>query len=294
MNHGQQTPSALAPSWPNAEQIRYWNDVSGPKWVALQEKLSSHLRPFGARALERAALTPGDRVIDVGCGCGETTIEIARRVGPRGAVTGIDVSTVMLAQAVEAVRAAGLDNVALENVDAQTAALPDGAFDVLFSRFGLMFFIDPEAAFANLRRALRPGARLAFVCWRALAENAWMRVPGEAVAQHVELQRPLPGAPGPFAFADPGRLRALLEGASFGDVALEAVDEPALIGGGGTLDEAVEFLLQIGPAAMALREASAEKQAAATLAIREALVPYQTSDGVRMDAAVWIVTASAR
>lgn len=279
---------------PNAEQIKYWNETAGPKWVALQAFLDEQIRPLGLMAMERARIADAEHVLDVGCGCGDTAMEIASQVGAKGSVTGIDISTPMLERARQTARQRGVANVAFENADAQTAALPQQRFDLLFSRFGVMFFIDPPAAFANLRRALKAGGRLAFVCWRGLPENPWMFVPVMAAAQHIPLPPPAaPDAPGPFAFADAERVRAILAGAGFTDIAFTGVDETLTIGGQLELQRTAEFLMQMGPTAVALRqvpdsEAVKDKVAAA---VREALLPYQTPQGIRMASAAWIVTA---
>jgi len=277
---------------PNAEQMRYWNEVAGPRWVQFQERLDHELAAADL-ALERAAPAPGEAVLDVGCGCGTSSLAIARRVGPRGRVLGIDISRPMLARARARAAAEGAAQLELLEADAQTAALEPAAFDLLFSRFGVMFFADPAAAFANLRRALRPGARLLFVCWQRLADNPWVLAPLEAIAKHVPLPPPPPpGAPGPFAFADAERVRALLERAGFAGVAIEDVRFALGLGGGG-LDDAVEFSLEIGPASAALREAGAsdDLRARAAAAVREALARYERPEGVRVPAAAWIVTA---
>lgn len=277
---------------PNAEQIRYWNETSGPKWVQLQEFLDAHIASLGRAAMDRLAPSTGESVLDVGCGCGTTTLELAARVGPSGFVLGVDVSLVMLERARQVARERGAANVRFENADAQTHAFARGAFDALFSRFGVMFFADPPAAFANLRSALRPGARLAFVCWRALTENPWMMVPMMAALQHVPFPPPPPpGAPGPFAFAEAARVRGILEAAGFAEVAIDPHDEKLSLGGEIPLAQAVEFLLQVGPTGGALREVAADVRDRVAAAVRDAIAPYETSAGVRMDAAAWIVTA---
>ncbi|MGK3997696.1 class I SAM-dependent methyltransferase [Sorangium sp. So ce1024] len=279
---------------PNADQIQYWNEVAGPKWVALHDTISAQIRPLGALAMDRAGIAAGERVLDVGCGMGETTLELGRRVGPGGAVVGVDVSAPMLERARAAALAAGAANVAFEDADAQTTALP-GPFDVLYSRFGVMFFSEPEAAFANLRRALRTGARLAFVCWRSLQENAWLLVPATVAARHLEMPQPDPHAPGPFAFADAARVRGLLERAGFTRVEHHPVDRELSVAGGRSLDEAVDFLLQLGPASAALRAAQAGPELVERVRadLREAIAPFDGPGGVRMGSAVWIVTAAA-
>lgn len=276
---------------PNAQQILFWNDTAGAMWVALEPRIGAQLRPLGLRAMAHAAFAAGERVLDVGCGAGETTREIARRVGPSGTATGIDVSGPMLALAREGARAEGVANVVFEQVDAQTAALPAASFDVLFSRFGVMFFDDPPAAFANLRRALAPGARLVFVCWRGLRENPWMSVPLAAAAKHLTITPPAPGAPGPLAFADPRLVHDILGGAGFKGISIEALDELLTIGGPAALEDTVDFLTKIGPAARALREADPEMIPVVREAIREAVTPYHGVNGLCMAGAAWLVTA---
>ncbi len=280
----------LSPEGPNAEQIRYWNEVAGPKWVRLQERLDAQIGPFGERAIERSGAAPGECVLDVGCGCGSTALELSRRVAPTGRVVGVDLSAPML----EVARArAAPGALRFENADAQTHAFERGGFDLVFSRFGVMFFQDPPAAFSNLRSALRPGGRLTFVCWQALERNPWMAVPLRAIAAHVELPpRPGPEAPGPFALADPERIRAILERAGFRAIECEPLEQPLLLGGPGvSLDEVVAFALQLGPAAAAIRAAGEEVASRVGPAVRAALEPHATAGGVRMDAAAWIVSA---
>ena len=275
---------------PNAEQIKYWNEQAGPKWIAENARLDAMLAPLGLAALERARPSAAERVLDVGCGVGQTSLQLAARVGPTGSVLGVDISAPMLARARERASAEKLANVRFETADAQTFAFTPESVDLVFSRFGVMFFADPEAAFANLARALAPGGRLAFVCWQALAQNPWMRDALVALAKHVQLAAPAPpDAPGPFAFADAARVRGILERAGFRGVAHQPlVGEISL---GRTIDEALDFVTEIGPAGSALREASEPQRAAASAAIRETLAAHATPAGVRMSYAAWIVTA---
>jgi len=279
---------------PNAEQVRYWNETAAPKWVEYQAVLDTQLEGLGCLTMDRARLVPGERVLDVGCGCGATTRALAARVGPGGGALGVDVSAPMLARAAALTRDAGLVNVRFTNADAQTHRFEPGSADVLFSRFGVMFFADPPAAFRNLRGALRPGGRVSFVCWQPLAENPWLLVPLGAAAQHLQLPPPpAPGAPGPFAFADPEHVRVILAQAGFDGIHLEGVRETLTVGGGG-LEEAVHFLLEgVGPTTAALREADPAVRPRVYAAVREALAPFTTAAGVRMPAAAWIVTARA-
>jgi SAM-dependent methyltransferase len=276
---------------PNAEQIEYWNKQAGPKWVAEGAQMDTLLAPLGLAALERAAPRAGERVIDVGCGLGQTSLQLAARVGPTGAVLGIDISTPMLERARERARAENAAHARFENADAQTHAFAPASFDLVFSRFGVMFFADPVAAFANLARALRPGGRVTFVCWQALAQNPWMRDPLAALAKHVTLPPPAaPDAPGPFAFADAARVRGILERAGFANVGFEArTGELSL---GKTVDEALHFATEIGPAGAVLREAPESARAAAVGAIRELLAARATPNGVAMPYAIWIATGT--
>ena len=182
--------------------------------------------------------------------------------------------------------------VAFVRADAQTHRFDPMQFDLIYSRFGVTFFSDPPAAFSNLRSSLKPGGHLAFVCWQELAKNPWMHEPLLAASRHIELPAPRePGAPGPFAFEDADRVRAILEGTGFEQSSLESVERPLWIGGGGSLGAAVTFLLEVGPAAAALREAGHEKRKDVAAAVREVIRDRATPSGVVMDAAVWIVTA---
>ena len=287
----QSTVAMDAPS-PNAEQIAYWNEQSGPKWVSGQVRLDAMIAPFGAAAMAALALAPGERVIDVGCGCGDTSLALARQATSSGHVLGIDISEPMLARARERARETAAAGVEFLVADAQTHPFAGGCTDALFSRFGVMFFADPAAAFANLGGALRPGGRLAFVCWQPVTENPWMLVPIMAAAGVVPLPPPpAPDAPGPFAFGDPARVTRILEGAGFRQVGVAPFTPAIAIGGGGDVDEAVEFVLQLGPTSAALRGATPEAIRRVAVAVREALGPFVTANGVVMPSAAWIVTA---
>jgi SAM-dependent methyltransferase len=275
----------------NAEQIRYWNELSGPKWVGLADRIDDQIGPLGREAVERARVSAGERVLDVGCGCGQTTLELAERVGAEGRVLGVDLSQPMLAEArARAARGPGPAPEFLQ-ADAQVHAFEPGAFDLVFSRFGVMFFDDSVAAFANLRAALAPDGRLAFLCWQNIAVNPWMLVPAQAAAQHVELAPPKPGAPGPFAFADAESVRGILDAAGFGEVRCDSFEGRMAVGRGLSLDGIVGFLGQMGPAGAALREAPASTREVAVRSMREALEPHYDGDAVVLPFASWIVSA---
>ncbi len=280
------------PTVTNAQQIEYWNAVSGPKWVALTDLIDAQIAPIGRDVIDAAAPRSGERVLDVGCGCGQTTLELARLVGASGVVSGVDISQPMLAEAQRRAAGAPGARIAFEVGDAQTKKFEEGAFDLIFSRFGVMFFEDPRAAFVNLHRALRPGGRLAFACWQELARNPWMFIPAAAAAKHISMPAPAhPHAPGPFAFADAERVRGIITAAGFERVSIEPILRTMVIGGGLELDRILDFLVQMGPAGAALRDASAELTSAVRASIREAVTPYYDGTGLRMDAAAWQVTA---
>jgi SAM-dependent methyltransferase len=286
------TSTTITAQGPNADQIRYWNEQAGPKWVALQELLDLQLASLGARAIERAAIVHGESIVDLGCGCGTTSIELARRTGETGNVLGVDISAPMLDLARKRAREAGVGNVRFELADAQTHQFSCASRDVAFSRFGVMFFTDPVAAFANIRRALKTGGRLAFVCWQSLGQNPWMALPLAAVAQHVALPPPAgPDAPGPFAFADRERVTGILKAAGFSEIAFEAVEEPLTIGGTPDLDAAVDFLLTMGPTQALLAQVDEVVRTKVVQAVRASVAPHHGPAGVRLPAAAWVVRA---
>jgi SAM-dependent methyltransferase len=257
-------------------------------WAEVREPLERQLAPLGRRALAALAPQPRERVLDIGCGGGETTLELARAVAPHGAVVGIDLSAAVLAFARRAAR--GCERVRFVQGDAQVFPFEPAAFDAAFSRFGVMFFADPIAAFINIRRSLRPNGRLAFVCWRALEENALDLVPLRAASAHLPPQPAHdPDAPGPFAFANPDRVRGILERAGFAEIAITAWDEPV---GSGDLDTMVAVCSRVGALGKILRE-SPELRVVALPAVRSALAAHAGPDGVRLNAATWVVSARA-
>lgn len=275
---------------PNSEMIEYWNEQGGKRFVAQVELLDAQLAPVGRLVLDRAGVSTGERVLDVGCGCGQTTLELAERVGSEGLVVGLDVSEPMLAVARRRAGKSSLKNVRFVQADAQVASL-DEAFDLVFSRFGVMFFEDPVAGFANLKKALAPGGRVSFVCWQPLPNNPWMLVPVSAAAKHLPMgPPPEPGAPGPFSFADPDRVEGILREAGFGDVSVEGHESHMVLGAGGDVDRATSLILEVGPIANPLRE-NPDARPGVMAAVREALEPYTTPEGVKLASAVWLVCA---
>jgi len=272
----------------NAAQIDYWNAQAGETWSRFNELLDRQIEPLGREAMRALAPQAGERILDIGCGCGQTTMALAERVGAAGAVVGADISRPMLEVARGRPLPAGARRPEFREADAQSDTL--GAFDAAFSRFGVMFFADPVAAFANIRAALTPRGRLAFVCWRPYAENPWMRIPMEAAEPFLGPPQPGdPTAPGPFAFADSGRVRGILGGAGFKGVTIEAFDAPI---GGSSIDDTVSMTFRVGPLGRALAE-NRDRIPAVAEAVKRAVTPYDTADGVFMPSAVWIVQARA-
>jgi SAM-dependent methyltransferase len=276
----------------HADQLAYWNGPGADHWVAQQAHTDVQLAPISQAVLAAAGAATGERVLDIGCGCGTTTMLLADAVGTGGHVTGLDVSAPMLGRARE--RAGHRSNLDWVLADAATHAFTPAAFDLLFSRFGVMFFGNPVAAFANLRTALRPGGRLVFVCWRAFDENPWMRIPLHAAYAYVpRLPKPGPEDPGPFAFADPARVERVLTGAGWSAPSFTPVDVMLDLGAGGGLDRALAQATHIGAASRALREAPEETRPPAIAAIRAALEPYVSGETVKLGGAVWVVSANA-
>lgn len=278
----------------NSAQIAYWNDKAAVTWTMHQERLDALFGPLTAIAIDAAAPKPDEHAIDVGCGCGATVLELARRVGPSGDVLGLDVSEPMAARARERIAAARLGNARVVVSDAATYALPPASADLLFSRFGVMFFTDPTAAFANLRRAMRPDGRLLFAAWRPLAENEWFSVPLEATRALLPPQPPMePNAPGPFAFADADRVRGILTAAGWRDPQAVPHDVPMRMADFGQLEQATEHATQVGPLARLLAEVDEALRADAHRAVAQALSPYEGSDGIILKGSIWLMSARA-
>ena len=274
----------------NADQIAFWNGPAGQHWTDRQQAQDTLLAPVSDILIDRAGVKASERIVDVGCGCGATTMALAEKIGPTGHVLGIDISAPMLGRARQMLPA-GLP-VDFVLADATVHPFVTGSFDLLVSRFGVMFFAEPVLSFANMRRALRPSGRLAFACWREPRDNPWMMTPLQAVYQHVpKLPRPGPEDPGPFAFASEQRVTGILGEAGFAGIAMERCDLKLDIAIGRGLDGAVETALEIGPASRALEGQPPDLRAAATASIRQALAPFASGQAVPLPASIWIVTA---
>jgi SAM-dependent methyltransferase len=275
----------------NADMLAFWNGKGGHTWVARQEHTDITLTPVTEALLAFAAPRAGERVVDIGCGCGAPTLEFARAVGPSGRVAGWDISGPMLAEGRRRASAAGIANVDWREADPATAPLDD--YDLLTSAFGTMFFGDTVAAFTNMRRGAALDARMALVCWRSLAENPWMGVPMTAVARHLPPRpKPVPNAPGMFAFADPEHVTEVLTAAGWTSPRFEKLDIDLDIAAGRGLEEAVVQSTAIGAVNSWLRNQPEEVVAAAVASLRAELKPYADGMSVRLPAAMWLIRST--
>ncbi len=272
----------------NAAQIEFWNGAGGERFARHQEMLDRSFAKITDAVMAFAAPQTDERVLDIGCGCGATTFRLREKVGPNGAAAGVDVSRVMLNIAQARAGASNADIAFVED-DAATHDFQP-VFDLVFSRFGVMFFADPVAAFANIRAALTRSGRLVFVCWRTLEENFWASVPFAAARPFLPPIEPIdPIAPGPFAFADGDRLHRILSAAGFNTIEIEKLDSAMSIGT--TPEEAAGEAMAIGPTYRYSADLDEALRDNIRAAIAKALVKYQTSEGVALPAACWLVRA---
>jgi ubiquinone/menaquinone biosynthesis C-methylase UbiE len=275
------------------EYVDFWNEILVPKFVRWKHVLVGGLTHHSAAIFPGLPVKPGDRVVDVGCGFGDTAILLARRVGPDGHVLGIDCCEAFLEHGRRDAAAEGLTNVELVEADVERYPF-EGDFDFCFSRFGTQFFENPVIALKNMRRALKPGGTLSMIVWRTIADNPWLGVPKEVVMRFL----PPPGegartcGPGPFSMADPEQVTRQLEIAGYDRIAFERIDAPILVGR--DPDDAVAFQLEIGPAGEVFREAGSEAEAKRDeigAALRAELARHETPEGIVMGSSSWKVSA---
>ena len=276
---------------PNSSQIDYWNGAAGDRWTRHSDSQDNMADALGLAAMEACDIHAGHTVLDVGCGVGTTTLQIARRVGAKGRVLGIDLPGQMLQVGRERLDASGLDNVVFEHTDIAAYPFETQTIDRAYSRFGVMFFSDPVAAFRNIRRGMTSGGRLAFVCWQAVKKNPRMNIPIDITLRFVEPpQPPAPDAPGPVSFADPERVRRILSDAGFDGITMEGVEMNLPIAADAPLT--AQRLIQMGSASRLLANASDDIKTGVEDALCEGVAGYQTDGGVMLGGATWIVTAN--
>jgi len=278
----------------NSDAIEAWNTVLFDKFLRYRDVLVTNLGLHGSRGMDRLAPRVNDRIVDLGCGFGDTSIELARRVGPTGRVVGVDAAPRFIDAARTA--ASGVANIAFEVADIEER-VPGGPFDLALSRMGMMFFASPVMALRKVRAALVPGGRLCMVVWRRKSANESMAVPEDAVSALLgdhDKGAHVTCGPGPFSMASADVVSDQLEAAGFCDIAFERSDSDLCLGT--SLDAAVEFSLTMGPAGERLRLAGdrgAARRDEVTAAVRAALAPYAKRDGVFAPSSAWIVTATA-
>jgi SAM-dependent methyltransferase len=272
----------------NADQLRSWDGDDGDHWTENVDHYEAAVRPHYERMREAAAIGPAERALDIGCGCGESTID-AGRSASRGSALGVDLSSRMLVYARERARAIGITNATFEQADAQVHPFDAGVYDIAISRTGGMFFADPVEAYANIGRSLRPGGRLVLLAWQGIERNEWIREIQGALAAGRDMQPPPPNAPGPFSLSDPPTVRRILEAAGFTDVQLEAVNKPFQFGT--DADDAFRFMSGSGIAHGMLDNADEATRTKAFNNLRATFAAHDTGQGVVYDSNAWIITA---
>lgn len=283
---------AVSPDSSN-DFVTFWNDVLADKFERFRDILVNGLSYHSRVPLKRLRVEPGSKVLDVGCGWGDTAIQLAGMVGPAGSVLGLDCCEAFLKKGRSDAKAAGVGNVSFIAADVQTHPFEE-EYDLCFSRFGMMFFASPVAAMRNVRKALMPGGRLIFITWRTIDDNPWLGVPKEVVLRFL----PPPGedaltcGPGPFSMANPDLVTAQLNAAGFDDISFERIDGPVMVGN--SVEEAMQFQLALGPAGEVFREAGEEAEqhrAEIEAALREELARYIEDGRIIMASSSWTITA---
>jgi len=274
--------------------VQFWNEVLAPKFIRFKHILVGGLTQHSAAILPSLPVREGDRVLDVGCGFGDTAIKLAQRVGPTGTVVGIDCCDAFLDHACREAAARHLANLSFIRGDAESA-LPTAQFDFVFARFGTMFFANPVAGLRNMRRALRPGGRMVHIVWRDRADNPWLSMAKDVVLRFL----PPPGAdaqtcgPGPFSMSDEATVRTMMTVAGYEEIEFRRVDAPVLVGK--DVNDAIAFQLAIGPAGEVFREAgplAEQKRGQIEAALAEAIKRQKTdADGIVMNSSSWVISA---
>jgi ubiquinone/menaquinone biosynthesis C-methylase UbiE len=273
----------------NVEQARAWDGEEGAHWASHADRYEASLREYNAHLQAGARIVPSELVLDIGCGNGTTTLDAARAASDGGSV-GIDLSASMLAKARAAANDASLTNVDFVHGDAQVYGFEDGTFDVAISRFGVMFFSDPVAAFSNIARSLTADGRLALIAWKPLADNEWFSEIGRALALERTQPEMAVGAPSPFGLSEPSFVRGVLNAAGFADVTFDTVD--ATYNAGANPAEAFEYLSDLGFTRRMLQDVDEHDRKRALDALRATIDAHQTGRGVTFDSASWLISAS--
>ena len=280
----------------NAEQLEYWNGEAGERWAKEDDMMARLLAPIASDLIEHASPEGCHSAIDIGCGGGSQSLLLAERLGPEARVLGVDISGPLLevARARAAAAPATAAPMTFVQADATSHPFEPGAHDLLFSRFGVMFFEDPQAAFSNLRAALNESGRLAFSCWQSLRDNAWVWLSVEAALRFVPPPEAVdPEAPGPFSFAEPARVEAILAAAGFTDIAIEAHPVQMRWAAADTLEDNVLGMMQIGPVSRLLQGQDQATCDAVSAAVVDAMREFYDGEALNLPGQTWFVTASA-
>ncbi len=273
----------------NADQAAAWDGPEGEHWAAHHTRFDATIQPYHRQLMPAAAIAPGERILDIGCGNGLTSRDAARAAGPGGSVLGVDLSGPMLARAEQLAKEEGLDNVRFEQADAQVHHFEAGAYDLAMSRFGVMFFLDPVAAFTNIASALHSGGRLALLVWQSIAANEWVSAMRDALAVGRDLPVPPPGAPSPFSLADTDYTRRVLTEAGFTDIAFSGSAHPFYVGD--DVDDAYSFVTGLHVILLLVKDLDDATRARALDNLRATLAAHKTAGGVTFDSSAWVVTA---
>lgn len=275
----------------NVKQKEFWSGAGGDVWVNKQKEMDIMLNPLGQRAIDKLDLSNGKRILDIGCGCGATTLEIAKMI-PEGKIIGVDISEPMLNQARKDALEMSLSNTEFVVQDVQTDEISKDAFDIAFSRFGVMFFEDSYVAFKNINNSLKIGGQLSFVCWQEPLLNPWQSLSIQVIKQFIDLPAPAPKSPGPFAFEDKSYIEDILDRSNFKEINIDDNQEEIIMFSGKSLKEASEDYLTINPVVTEMLKNSPKELKEEIL---EALIikfsDFHEDHGLVFPSATWIVTA---
>ena len=276
----------------NKNQKDFWSGKGGDIWVERQNAMDTMLSPLGEAALNKLNFNEEENVLDIGCGCGHTTLNIAKKIGPSGIVTGLDISEPMLKRAKESAVEMSITNTSFKCVDVQTENLGDQIYSSAFSRFGVMFFEDSIAAFKNINKSLISGGYLSFVCWQSPAVNPWQSLFIQEVKKYLDLPSPPPRSPGPFAFMESEYVSSILEESKFQDITIEGHEAEVNMFSGRSLSDSVKDYISINPVVTQMLKESSENQIAEIVNSGiEAFSPYYSDKGLIFPSATWLVTA---
>ena len=277
----------------NKNQRDFWSGKGGDIWVERQNAMDTMLSPLGEAALNKLNLNEGENVLDIGCGCGNTTLNIAKRISPDGQVTGLDISKPMLKRAKESANEMSISNASFNCVDVQTDDIGEEVYSAAFSRFGVMFFEDPIAAFHNINKSLITGASLSFVCWQSPALNPWQSLFIEAVKKYVDLPSPPPRSPSPFAFMESEYVSSILEESNFQNIMIEGHEAEVNMFSERSLSDSVKDYISINPVVSGMLKDSTEQEKTEIInSAIEAFSPYYSAKGLMFPSATWLVTTT--